>query len=91
MRANKKNVVDGNVDVIKGGPVGDDEIKIRITTWIDSDVLHHLKKEADERKIGYQTILNQKLRRVVLGDADPLGERVEKLEKTVQQLKKRVG
>lgn len=87
----KKDIVDGGKNVIEGGSLEDKEVKIRITTWVDSDVLQSLKDEAEERKLGYQTVLNQKLRKVVLGERDPLHERLGKLERTVQQLKKKVG
>ena len=87
----KSDIIDGGKDIIGSEPVTDDEVKIRITTWIDADILHSLKKEAEKRKIGYQTLLNQRLRSAVLNEEDPLQVRVEKLEKAMKRLSKNVG
>lgn len=61
--------------------------KIRVTTFIDHDVLQELKKTAKKERIGYQTLLNRKLREVVFGDGLPhddlfqdIFERLDKLE-----------
>ena len=43
------------------------EQKIRITTMVDGDILDELKRQARERGIGYQTLINKYLRSVVLG------------------------
>jgi len=42
------------------------EQKIRITTMVDGDVLDELKRQAKERGIGYQTLINSYLRSLVL-------------------------
>lgn len=39
--------------------------KVRITTFIDSNILAELKAEARRTKVGYQTILNDLLKKVV--------------------------
>lgn len=42
--------------------------KVRITTHLDHDVLKELKREASRTKKPYQTILNDLLRLIILGD-----------------------
>ena len=88
MKINKK-IQDAQNDLISSNDVKNHEVKLRITTWIDSDILQALKTEAEQRKIGYQTILNQKLREIVFGEKDPLHERVDKLESLVSKLAKK--
>lgn len=44
----------------KGPPVRD---KVRITIWLDEPVIDHFKSLAGER--GYQTLINEALRRTV--------------------------
>ena len=38
------------------------EAKNRITIYLDADVVEHFKKEAENSKTGYQTLINQTLR-----------------------------
>lgn len=42
--------------------------KVRITTFIDVDILEQLKAEAASTGQKYQTLLNEKLRAIVLGE-----------------------
>jgi predicted DNA binding CopG/RHH family protein len=42
------------------------EQKVRITTFIDGDILDELKAQASKEGLGYQTLLNQYLRSSVL-------------------------
>jgi len=81
-----KNIVYGNVEL------DDDEFsakntKVRVTTFIDVDVVSELKKRATSLGIGYQTLLNQKLREVVFGESagsmEEIISRLEELEKKV--------
>lgn len=53
--------------------------KIRITTMIDGDVLAWLKNEAQHLNLGYQTILNMKLRQAM-----------ESVPVTVEEIKKAI-
>ena len=67
-----------------------EEVKVRITTFIDSDVLTELKSIAKERsigskKVGYQTVLNEILRRSLFEEKS-LAERVKALEIKVSSL-----
>jgi len=42
--------------------------KVRITTFVDSDVLNQLKLEASENEEGYQTLLNRIVREYFKGE-----------------------
>lgn len=66
------------------------EVKTRVTTFIDTDVLRALKKEAKAKKSGYQTLLNEYLRAAVLGSREGLTllDRIEGLENQIKSIKK---
>ena len=57
--------------------------KIRVTTFLDEDVLRALKENAQQSGTRYQTLLNQLLRQSLLGGAQTIIDRLEKLEKAV--------
>jgi uncharacterized protein (DUF4415 family) len=62
-------------------------MKVRISMFIDGDVLESAKETAKHRgDIGYQTLINQKLREVFLNE-ETVEDRLARLEKIV--LKKR--
>lgn len=50
--------------------IEDKEVKEKITTLIDFDILKWLRGEAEKKGIGYQTLLNMKLRESMQGSAD---------------------
>lgn len=78
---NKKNITPGRVDVnLKDIQPG--EAKFRVTAWIDEDVLDVLREQAKELGMGYQTLMNQKLREAVLKEKGLLS-RLERIEKKV--------
>lgn len=59
----------------------DRNVKVRVTAFIDADVLKSLKDEALKHGTKYQTLLNQKLRDAVFGrQLDPT------LEEAVREL-----
>lgn len=63
--------------------LGNDPLKMRITTWVNAEVITEIKKQAKKKKIGYQTLLNQKLRELFLGqkkEKDDLEIILEKLD-----------
>lgn len=62
--------------------------KQRITIFIDGDVLDALKVEASQVGVGYQTLLNQKLRETILDDQTQLT--LSSLKKEIDELKSRV-
>jgi hypothetical protein len=86
MSSNKK-IVYGNVEL------DDDEfdpkyVKIRVTTFIDLEVVEALKKKAKTSKSKYQTLLNQILREAVLSPTKPISSPLiteEKLRKILRE------
>lgn len=88
-----KNVEYGNVE-LDADEFDSKQTKVRITTFVDLDVLEKLKSEAKAEGVGYQTLLNQKLRELVLGESasnaykDSVKEildRLKKLEKSIEK------
>ena len=56
-------------------------MRFRVTMMMDLDVLDSIREEASEKRIGYQTLINEILRKHVHGDE--LTERLVRLEKAV--------
>ena len=56
--------------------------KIRITTFIDIDLIEKLKEEASQTGKKYQTLLNEKLRQILMKE--------EKIKTTLFNLDKRL-
>jgi len=72
------------------------DVKVRVTTMIDSDVLEELRAMAEREGVGYQTLLNLKLREVILGEKIVnkniirlISDKINKLEKKIDSLSKR--
>lgn len=59
------------------------QAKVRVTTFLDSDVLEALKETAKKSGTRYQTLLNQLLRASLIGGERTIIERLERLEKAV--------
>lgn len=57
--------------------------KIRVTTYLDEDVLNALKELASKSGGKYQTVLNQMLRQILVDEASTIMDRLQKLEKAV--------
>lgn len=57
--------------------------KVRITTYLDDDVVTEVKKIAKDAGGKYQTILNQFLRDYIFGKKKGLVARIDRLEKAV--------
>ena len=71
----------GDVDVdLKN--VKPEEIKVRITTFLDLDVLETLKTQAKDLGTGYQTFLNTFLRETLLKEPGVL-TRLKRIEKAI--------
>ena len=64
------------------------EVKIRISTMIDEDVLLQLKKIAKEKGTKYQTLLNNVLRAFVENPISTPKNKGTKLEDTVRRIVK---
>ena len=76
-----KKIKYGKVDVDLSN-VKPDEIKVRITTFLDSDVLEALKAQAKDLGTGYQTFLNSFLRESLLKEPGVL-TRLKRIEKAI--------
>ena len=57
--------------------------KVRVTMWMDGDLLSALKKRAEEVGAGYQT-LAQKLLRDAVEETESLAKRLERIEKALK-------
>jgi len=62
--------------------------KVRVTMMIDEEVVKACRAEAAKRHVGYQTLINQKLREIYFGEKS-VEKRLEVLESLV--LKKRAS
>ena len=73
----------GKVSKIPQDEFAPKNVKIRISMFVDGDVLEAAKKSAKQRgDIGYQTLINQKLRELFL-DEESVEDRLARLEKIV--------
>ena len=68
-------------------------IKERVTTYIDMDILMKIRKEAKEVGMGYQTLLNSYLRESVMNKFETVTPTamIKKLEHDLRKLKKAIG
>jgi uncharacterized protein (DUF4415 family) len=57
--------------------------KVRVTMWLDGDLLDELRKRAAEVGAGYQTYTQKILRDCVFG-TDSLAKRLERVEKVLK-------
>lgn len=77
-----KKIAYGNIEA----PEGFDDPKnhkVRVTMWMDGDLLMALKKRAEEVGAGYQT-LAQKLLRDALTETESFAARLERIEKALK-------
>lgn len=63
--------------------------KVRITTFIDIDILEQLKKEAATSGKKYQTLLNEKLREIVL-EEETIKSTLSDINKRLTKVEKRI-
>ena len=80
-----KNITYGTVDVLADDEFIPSNVKIRVTTFIDLDIVQELKNRAQTSKTKYQTLLNNILRTAVIGNpTKPITEaRVRQIAKEV--------
>ena len=64
-----------SLDRVLNSPAGR-ESKSRITIYLDADIVDRFKKLAEKEETGYQTLINQALRKLV-DEADAEGAMVE--------------
>lgn len=87
----KEKIPDPNrMKKIKGPRISREQLKsakIRITTYLDADVIEALKAAASGSGGRYQTLLNQILRDYLIGDSPTILERLKKLEEEVYKKK----
>jgi predicted DNA binding CopG/RHH family protein len=80
-------------DVLRSDELNMEKAKLRITTMIDMKIYDLLKKEAETLGIGYQTLINNILRRHTgLESENPIEaifEEIQKLSKRVSKIEKR--
>ena len=60
----------------KRGPVISQKGKKRITMYLDSDILDEFRARADKAGYGYQTMINEALRKYLQKTEKPLNESV---------------
>ena len=63
--------------------------KVRITTFIDIDVLEQLKEEAATTGKKYQTLLNEKLREIVF-EEETIKSTLSDINKRLTKVEKRI-
>jgi len=73
----------------KRGPVIDRRGKTRITIYLDDDVIEAFRKLGDEAGKGYQTLINNALRKYLGTSSKPLDERT--LRRILREELKKVG
>lgn len=86
----KKDIKYGRNSKIKED-LRSEDAKVRITLFVDGDVLLKIRDEAKERKTKYQTLINQTLREVFLGKAGgkSIIEDLESIKKQVKLLERK--
>ena len=72
----------GKMDLLNEGDLDPKNHKVRITSFIDGDILVELKARAEQQGTKYQTLLNQLLRQA-LRDSASMAERLKRLEEAV--------
>jgi len=64
------------------------EAKNRITIYLDADIVEHFKTQAENSKVGYQTLINQTLREKINGSqTDKLLEKLLSDKNALKKLK----
>ena len=73
----------------KRGQVVSQKGKTRITIYLDTDILDEFRSRADEAGYGYQTMINEALRKYLEKSEKPLDESV--LRQVIREELKRVS
>ena len=81
-KTKKKDIQYGDVEVDLPSTWNSSETKVRITTFLDEDLLIKIKEEAKAQGKKYQSLLNERLREVFMGE-ESLETRLKKLEEEV--------
>ncbi len=64
--------------------------KVKITINVDEDILRELRRMADSMGTPYQTLLNKVLKDALLSKIDD-GSRLDRLERELERLKKKIA
>jgi len=86
-KARRKDIQYGDVEVDLPSTWNSNETKVRITTFLDEDLLIKIKEEAKSQGKKYQSLLNEKLREAFMGE-EGLETRLRRLEEEVFKKKK---
>lgn len=82
------DVVYGDVEI--EGELRMEDAKVKISLYLDGDLLLELKKAAEKEGEKYQPFTNKLLRKVIMGESKgPLADRVAILEKEMKKLIKK--
>lgn len=81
-KTKKKDIQFGDVEVDLPSTWNSSETKVRITTFLDEDLLIKIKEEAKAQGKKYQSLLNERLREIFMGE-EGLETRLKKLEEEV--------
>ena len=81
-KTKKKDIQYGDVEVDLPSTWNSSETKVRITTFLDEDLLIKIKEEAKAQGKKYQSLLNERLREIFMGE-EGLETRLKKLEEEV--------
>ena len=78
-----------NFKKAKRGQVVSQKGKKRITMYVDTDILDEFRARADEAGYGYQTMINEALRKYIRETEKPLNETV--IRKVIREELERVA
>ncbi len=81
-KTKKKDIQYGDVEVDLPSTWNSSETKVRITTFLDEDLLIKIKEEAKTQGKKYQSLLNERLREIFMGE-ESTETRLKKLEEEV--------
>ncbi len=85
MKTKNKDIIYGNIDILGPDEFAPHNVKVRITTMIDMNVLEGLKDHAKKRGLKYQTLINNILREFV-DDKTQISTLPKKLEAQVRKI-----
>jgi len=85
----KNNITYGKKDRLSDDEFDSKRTKIRVTTFIDLDIIEKLKEEAKSTGKKYQTLLNEKLRQYVF-EEETNQTTLSNLDKRLSSVEKRL-
>lgn len=70
MKPTKTDIIDGPIDDLTEEDFAEKNVKVRISMYVDLDIVRHFKAEAARTGDKYQTLMNRKLREATFGGGD---------------------